>query len=360
MAESLKNIYTSAYIKKLANSIQSEYPKFDSVAFIKAVFNESWDSFELKQRMHHISYCLHQHLPVIYTKQIKILLNVCSQFKGYAALFFPDFVEQYGQDDFKNSIAALEIFTEHSSSEFAVRPFLIRYEKDMLQQHLLWVKHPNEHVRRLASEGVRPRLPWAAALPAFKSNPKTILPIYIQLLNDPSVYVRKSVANGLNDISKDHPELIHELLIKNKKTSAPTYALLKHACRTLLKKGDTKVLDYFGIKHQSEIKVLQFTLDKKRITLGEYVCFNAEIIHQESSTQRLRLAYNIYYKKANGELAPKLFHIGEYEVKPKQSIKVTRKKQMIDYTTRKHYKGQHKVGLVVNGKELTTVDFELH
>lgn len=155
-------------------------------------------------------------------------------------MFFQDFVEVFGLEDFENSIKALEVFTLESSSEFAVRAFILKYEYQTMQQMKLWTQSSNEHIRRLACEGCRPRLPWAVALPKFKQDPSSVLEIIELLKNDESLYVRKSVANNLNDISKDNPELLLKFVKENLGFSKELDWICKHASRTLLKKGINK------------------------------------------------------------------------------------------------------------------------
>ncbi|MDZ7819313.1 MAG: DNA alkylation repair protein [Aliarcobacter sp.] len=130
-------------------------------------------------------------------------------------MVFQDFVEVFGLDDFDESMKALEVFTQDSSSEFAIRQFILKYENETMNQMKLWAKSPNEHLRRLSSEGCRPRLPWAIALPKFKQNPEKPLEIIELLKNDKSLYVQKSVANNLNDISKDNPQIVIDFVKQN-------------------------------------------------------------------------------------------------------------------------------------------------
>jgi 3-methyladenine DNA glycosylase AlkC len=154
--------------------------------------------------MMHTSESLHIYLPMEYSESVQILMKAALKFSGFQYMFFPGFIELYGLDEYEQSIKALEIFTQHSSSEFAVRPFIKIYSHKMMEQMELWAESENHHVRRLSSEGCRPRLPWAIALPEFKKDPSPVIPILEKLKNDESEYVRRSVANNLNDISKDN------------------------------------------------------------------------------------------------------------------------------------------------------------
>ncbi len=360
MAEPLKNMYTPQLLAKLATIIAKKYKPFDEQAFLKDVFNKQWPTLELKQRMRHISQMLHKHLPVSYPKQIAILKPIAEEFSGFLALIFPDFVEVYGLDDFATSIDALEHFTQYSSSEFAVRPFIIKYEKQMVKQHLAWAKHHNHHVRRLASEGIRPRLPWAMALPQFKKDPAALLPILELLKQDESEYVRKSVANNLNDISKDHPDIVLTIVKKWQGISPETNWIVKHASRGLLKQGHTEALSAFGLNNKLKATVTGLKTSKTELSIGDRFDFSFTVTMQEKKMHPVRVEYKVYYMKANGKQSGKIFQVGTYDMKPQAQLNIKRTHAFVDLTTRKHHTGAHKLVIVLNGKEMAEVPFTLH
>ncbi|MDQ7003957.1 MAG: DNA alkylation repair protein [Ghiorsea sp.] len=258
MAEPLKHRYNKAFITSLSDALLKYHPAFDSTQFQKLIFNAAWEAKELKQRMRHITESLYQCLPD-YQQAIPILKAASSQFTNtFEHMFFPDYVECYGLNEYGLSIDALEHFTKYSSSEFAVRPFIIKYPEKMMQQMKHWANHESEHVRRLAAEGCRPRLPWAMQLPMFIKDPTPVLGVLDTLQHDSSLYVRRSVANNLNDIAKDHPQIVLNIakawLGKNKDTDW----LIKHACRTLLKQGNTEALALFGFTPAKHIRIQDF------------------------------------------------------------------------------------------------------
>ena len=214
MAEPLKNMFNQAYLDDLGAAIQSHYPPFDTRAFLARVIDDQWEGRALKERMRHITTVLHGFLPQDYRTALDILRRVAptlSQY-GFENRIFPDFVGLYGLDDWEASISSLEQFTQLISAEYAVRPFILRDQERMMAQMLQWACRQNHQVRRLASEGCRPRLPWGVALPALQANPSPILPILERLKRDPSEAVRRSVANNLNDIAKDNPDVVIGLL----------------------------------------------------------------------------------------------------------------------------------------------------
>ena len=357
MAELLKNLYNKNLITNLSNEILKYYPAFKQQEFSRSVFNKHWKDKELKQRMRHIAECLHQHLPANYKKTINILKPVATQFNRFEYLFFQDFVECYGLDDFKTSISALEHFTQFASSEFAVRVFIIQDEKRMMKQMLIWAKSDNHHVRRLASEGCRPRLPWARALPCFKKNPQPVLKILQTLKNDESEYVRRSVANNLNDISKDNPEITLDLAQQWMEKNKNTNRLVKHACRTLLKQGNQQALKLFGFTEARHIKLSQFKVQAS-VNLGEKLAFSFLLKSKEIPLGKCRIEFSINFVKANGRRSKKIFKISEaeYTVKEKQIIKYFSFKKI---TTRKYYAGTHQLSIVINGVEQTPKPFNL-
>lgn len=352
MAEPLKNLFSKELVNSLANHIKQHHKNFNTNAFINDVFDTIWSNKELKQRMRHITECINKHIKIPYQQQVEILTEVAPQFKGFTAMIFPDFIEVYGLDNLTTSIKALELFTQYSSSEFAVRPFIIKYPKEMLKQHIKWAQHKNYHVRRLASEGIRPRLPWALGLTSFKKDPTPILPVLELLKNDESEYVRKSVANCLNDISKDHPNLALKIVNNWKGKTKETDWIVKHASRGLLKQGNIGALKTFGLNDQVHAKVTQLKLSKNILKIGDEFSFETSIQLLDKIAHQIRVEYNIYFMKSNGKQSPKIFQIGTYFIKPKQEIIIKRKHKFADLTTRKHYPGEHFLAIVINGKEM--------
>lgn len=359
MPEPLKYLYNQPLLEKLAKEMQKHYTAFNKEQFLNRVFDKQWEERELKQRMRHITHCLHAALPMSYAKQLHVLRKAAPHFNGFIAILFPDFVEVYGLDYPEISITALGEFTQYSSSEFAVRPFIVRYEKQMLSQHMKWAKDKNHHVRRLASEGIRPRLPWAMALPAFKQDPSKIIPVLELLKNDSSEYVRRSVANCLNDISKDHPDKVIELIGKWQNQSKETDWIIKHASRGLLKRGHQEALTHFGLNHRVKAVASVPELTKTKIKIGQSIGFSSQITLKEKQTEKVRVEYKIYFMKANGKQLPKVFQVGTYPMKPGERMLIKKVHRFADLTTRKHYTGAHQLVIVVNGKEVSHAAFEL-
>jgi 3-methyladenine DNA glycosylase AlkC len=360
MPDLLKNMYNQKSLREIALVFQSVYNAFPADAFLTSVMDETWADLELKARVRKISMSLGKCLPADYREALAILDQAAANCPaGFLGIFFPDFVEVYGQDEanWDLSIRALERYTVYWSSEFAVRPFIIDHEEPMMAQMYAWSQHENEHIRRLASEGCRPQLPWGQALTKYKKDPTPILPILTQLKTDPSLYVRKSVANNLNDISKTHPDLVAQLAQDWYGKNAYTDWIVKHGCRTLLKKGNPDVLALFGYHDVTSLEVDDFALGATSIFLGEAIAFSFAIFTKKAI--KVRLEYGIDYVKANGKRNRKIFQLSEISLKENEKKFYTKKHSFAEVSTRKHYPGTHAITLIVNGVDRGTLDFEL-
>jgi 3-methyladenine DNA glycosylase AlkC len=357
MPEPLKNLYSIDLIESLGEQVSSLYDDFDTKGFFRHVIDDEWKDKELKERMKHISESLHQYLPMKYSEAIEILTKSASKFSGFQYMFFPGFVELYGLNEFEKSIQALEHFTKHSSSEFAVRPFIIKYNHKMMGQIEAWAESENHHVRRLASEGCRPRLPWAMSLPVFKQDPTPILPILEKLKNDDSEYVRRSVANNLNDISKDNPKIVIGVAKKWLGNNQQTDWIIKHACRTLLKQGQPEIMKLFGFKKPEHIEVRNF-ITPKTVEMGGNLAFSFTLESHQEKLGKLRIEYAIDFVKKNGNQSRKSFKISESEVSGNNKI-IIKSHSFRKISTRKYYTGNHGIGIIVNGHELADMKFLL-
>jgi 3-methyladenine DNA glycosylase AlkC len=227
----------------------------------------------------------------------------------------------------------------------------------MMAHMFAWSKHENEHIRRLASEGCRPALPWAVALSNFKKDPTPVLPILEQLKADPSLYVRKSVANNLNDISKTRPDIVIKIAADWYGENEHTNWTIKHGCRTLLKNGNRETLALFGLNDTQNIKISAFCLEAASISIGGDIAFSFEISAKEAA--KARLEYSIDYVKSGGKRSRKIFKLSEVSLKTNEKKTYTRKHSFEDLSTRKHYPGIHSITLIVNGVERGTLNFEL-
>jgi 3-methyladenine DNA glycosylase AlkC len=244
--------------------------------------------------------------------------------------------------------------------QLSVHPFIIKYPDKMMQQMLVWSKHEHWGVRRLASEGCRPRLPWAMALPNLKENPAPIIPILENLKNDPARFVRLSVANNLNDIAKDNPQTVIDLMKRWQGESKEVDWIIKHGSRTLLKQGNPEMMELFGFNSTvKSIHIENFQISILKVKVGNSLEFSFNILNKNNKRTKIRLEYGIYYQKANGTLTKKVHKISEKEYAENSTTQITRKHSFRVVTTRKFHPGLHQVAVIINGNEFEKYDFEL-
>lgn len=362
MADLFKDRYNQESLYRLTKEIQGVYDEFPAEAFLHATMDETWGCLEFKQRVERIGTNLGKYLPDDYQAAIRIIDKVIRNYDvcldGFV-VFFPGFVALYGQDmqNWDISMEALARYTPYASAEFAVRSFILRDEERMMAQMAAWAEDDNEHVRRLASEGCRPRLPWGQALPRFQKDPSPVLRILERLKADPSPYVRKSVANNLNDISKTHPDLVERIAGDWYGKDTRTDWIVKHGCRTLLKKGNRNLLGLLGFADPGCVKVAGFSLGAASVSIGKKMTFSFEVTAKR--TTKVRLEYGIDYVKANGRRNRKVFRISELTFRNSGKRSYTKTHSFADSSTRKHYPGTHSVTLIVNGAERGTLNFEV-
>ena len=359
MSKLLKDLYDENYIQVLTNNITLNYPIFNTVDFTNKIFDNLWKSRELKQRMRHISTTLWGFLPKSYESSIDILkLTFLKMNDKYMLenMIFQDFVEVYGIDYFEKSMDALECFTVNSSSEFAIRQFILKHTDKTMAQMRLWAKSKNEHIRRLSSEGCRPRLPWAIVLKDFTYNPKKILEVLDILKNDESKYVRKSVANNINDISKDNPLIVKEIARKWIGINENINWVLKHGCRTLLKNSDVDILEIFGFAENKDVRINNFILNEK-INMGDKLEFSF-LLKSINNLGKLRIEYSITFVRQRDKYSTKVFKISEGNYN-QNSYEISKYYSFKPISTRKYYEGIHKLAIIVNGVTLDEKEFTI-
>ncbi|WP_298486771.1 DNA alkylation repair protein [uncultured Maribacter sp.] len=369
MADLFKHIYNHTFFEVFTSIFKEVVPSFNTKEFLNDIFDDEWENRELKQRMRHTTNTLHRQLSGNFEKDVADILRFITLWKGretkvspndgLAFIFLPDYLEQYGIEHYTLAMNATEAITAFASCEFSIRPFIIKYPEKSMVQMLQWASHNNLHVRRLASEGSRPRLPWAMALPVLKKDPAPILPILEKLKTDPSEYVRRSVANNLNDIAKDNPEVVIKIAKQWKGISKETDWVVKHACRTLLKQGNQEIMALFGFGKVDKFKLSNFKINTTKVKIGTHLDFSFDLINTNNTTSKIRLEYGLYYQKLNGTLSKKVFKISEKEYSPKSTTSINRKQSFKRITTRKFHTGKHQVSVIINGSELEKRNFEL-
>jgi 3-methyladenine DNA glycosylase AlkC len=277
-------------------------------------------------------------------------------------IFLPHtiYVTENGIDDFKTSMQAHYQLTQRFTSEFAIRPFIQRYPEKCLVLLTQWATDSNQHVRRLVSEGTRPRLPWASRLPEYIQDPSPVIQLLELLKDDTELYVRRSVANNLNDIGKDHPELLADIAKKwLVNASKDRLWLVKHALRSAIKRGEPGALQALGYGNVAEVKIEHINITPEKAKIGASVQINFELINQASQTAALMVDFCIHFIKANGKANPKVFKLKALELAPNQLHSFSKKVSLKAMTTRTLYSGLHKVEVIINGRNTLIGDFDL-
>ncbi|MCP4438383.1 MAG: DNA alkylation repair protein [Aureispira sp.] len=363
-------VLNAKVVKKLAIGIQNVYPKFDSKNFQKEI-NKTIDQLAFKERAQLIAGFLKKYLPKDYPAAAKILLDSLGSAKEGDKLTGNDtfyymphgvYVMQEGlaEEDFEQSMELVYELTKRFTSEWTIRAFLEKYPKRTLKRLAKWVKDKDEHVRRLVSEGTRPRLPWASHLVEFQKNPRPALKLLEQLKEDKSLYVRRSVANHLNDIAKDHPDLVTSTLKEWKKIeNEDTQWLIRHALRTLVKAGNADALELLGYAKNPAISISNLKVDKTSLKVGEILVFDFDISSSSKKDQQLMVDYVVHYMKANGKLAPKVFKLKKVALAAEETMHFSKKQSFKLISTRKFHAGKHRIEIQVNGQRFGNIEFEL-
>jgi 3-methyladenine DNA glycosylase AlkC len=364
----LRDVFNPAAVEQLADNIARVWPAFDRVGFVAAI-NSRLDTLSFGGRNALIRDTLRAYLPPAFPEAIQILLEALgpeiphcelSGFDSFTVMSQNDFVAAYGLEHLDLSLRALYELTKRFTAEGAIRAFLQQYPEQTLARLAEWATDPNCHVRRLVSEGTRPRLPLAPRLPAFVKNPWPVLVMLELLKADPVLMVRRSVANNLNDIAKDHPDLVVETLARWKQTEDPrTEWIIGHAARTLLKQGHTGALALLGYSAATNISVASLQLNQTRVRMGEDLVFAIEILSTTDAPQNLMIDYVVHHLKANGKLTPKVFKLAKKRLGPCETLTLTKRHAFRPRSTRIYYPGRHALELQINGQRWGWQEFEL-
>jgi 3-methyladenine DNA glycosylase AlkC len=374
--EPLKNMFNKKAVTKISTEIKRCYPKFEDKKFKKDILLKL-DSLELKERVELIADKLHQYLPKSYKQATKVIIKslvkerliddiVCNDVSETGILGFntwplTTFIEKYGIEDYETSLNAMMELTKRFSAEFAIRPYIEKYDQQVFNDFKKWIKHPNKHVRRWLSEGTRPLLPWGIKVENIHQNISRNIPFLKALFLDKEEYVRRSVANHLNDISKLDSKLMlktcKEFLVIDQ--SSETKWVVKHATRGLLKKGNKEALVLNGYVKMPKTEINTFKVLPKTIKEGDRLNLSFKFKSISQKTQKLLLEYIIYYPKKNGKLSPKPFRLKDFKMKKNEILDITKDIHFKKVSTRVHYPGVHKIEIQVNGEIMASSNFSL-
>ncbi|EKJ87809.1 3-methyladenine DNA glycosylase AlkC [Leptospira meyeri] len=362
----LKEMYSREWVLNLGNHLNVVDPKIKPLEFQKQVFSSPWKEMELKERINRLAEVVVQNwqgpIAEIYQNILTLIDSLRNQGVSdfnFPYIFLNDIVTKSGLSDFQTSMKAFEKITVFSSSEFAIRFFYKQHFDKTLKQMFLWSKHKDPMVRRLASEGSRPMLPWGIGIPEIKKNPEIHLSILESLWDDRNEIVRRSVANHLNDISKLNPELVLKFCNHKFGKTPELDKTLKHSLRTLLKKGNTQALGFFSYNTKWKPQKFKFSLSKKEVKVGNALEFKIALSQNSKDKTKLRLEYKIGFRLSNGNHGFKVFQLGERMLLPSETIEITKKHSFAPITTRVYYPGTHTVSILLNGNEYDMRKFEL-
>lgn len=356
--EPLKDqFFNPEFYQQLAQSVSEIQENLNKKEFVSSF--DGYEELELMDRMKQVAHVIHENLTGNYKHQIEKVKLLGPSIKGFAGMALPYYVEKYGLENYDLSIDALHYLTRFSSSEFAIRPF-IKQEFQQTMAHLKkWATDENNHVRRLASEGSRPHLPWSFKLDEIIENPDYTKPILNQLQKDVDLYVKKSVGNHLNDISKDHPDWVIDFLELWDLTDDHSAWMAKRGVRTLIKNGFPRSFGIMGFEKSPVYSMESFKVEHPVIELGEEQFFSFELISKKQSIQKLNIDFKVYYCKKAGKINDKVFKLKELNLKGGESVLISKKHKFSDFSTRKHYGGVHSISILINGVEQEKCFFEL-
>ncbi len=358
-APALKEMFNAAQFRRIADLLADVHPGFDRKRFI-TVATAGLDELTLIQRVRRATEASAATLPKDFVEAVAVLKRIAPQIQsGFVGIFPPDFVGQHGHQHFDASMDALKFLTPFSSAEFAIREFLKRDFGRTLAVMKHWSLDGNEHVRRLASEGSRPRLPWSFRLDAVIRDPSLTQPILENLKADPSLYVRKSVANHLNDISKDHPEVMLDRLNRWDLKNPSSAWIARHASRSLIKAGHPRSFRLFGFTAKPAVKISGFAITPAKLKLGGVLTFSFTLKSTAKKPQKLAIDYIIHYRKKSGRLSPKVFKLKETTLAAGASIAISKRQRITNFTTRVHHAGRHEVEVMINGHVVAKKGFDL-
>lgn len=368
MPEPFKNLLNATVVRSASRHLRRAWSDFDARSFERLSL-AGLDALEMKARAMHIAAALEATLPPRFDHAADVIESSLAPAAGDATtddglrgwVLWPvgEFVVRRGMGDPARALAALHATTQRFTAEWAIRPFILQHPQLCWDTLARWTADPSEHVRRLVSEGSRPRLPWGAQLKGLIADPSPTLPLLRALQDDPSEYVRRSVANHLNDIAKDHPALVSRWVEAHLPgASAERRALLKHASRTLIKKGDADTLKAWGLG-RALVGEASLAVSPKRVKVGESLRLDVTLRSTSPRAQRLAIDYAVHHVKASGATTPKVFKGWVLELAPREERTLGRNHSMRLITTRRYHAGRHGVDLRVNGEVVATAGFDL-
>jgi 3-methyladenine DNA glycosylase AlkC len=367
VASQLKDQFGTSVPRAIAAMISAVHDSFPQREFLRDAL-EGYEPLSLTARGAHIAAALHRHLPAEFPRAVKILVASATQKHAHQAssgmssfIYMPHmmFISRHGLEHFEESMRAQHTLTQLFTAEFSIRAFIERHPEKTLARLRQWASDPSAHVRRLVSEGTRPRLPWAGRLRGFQKDPRPVIGLLELLKDDPELYVRRSVANNLNDIGKDHPELLTQIARRwLRGASAERRWIVNHALRSAVKRADAGALGALGYGGKAAVKLRRVTIDPPVARIGGDVRIGFELANAGRKPQRVMADLVIHFVKARGTGA-KTFKLKALELAPGEQALLGKKISLKQHTTRKHYPGEHRLEALLNGQRIPLGKFRL-
>ena len=370
MAEPLKLFFSTALVRRLAGEIRRAHEAFPARAFIRQA-SDGLEALELMDRGKHIARALAAHLPGAYPDALAVLLRSLGPEHasdelvgaGMAPFFYLPhtlFVAERGLDHFDVSMRAQYELTKRFSAESSIRPYIAKYPDRTFDVLRAWTADANPHVRRLVSEGTRLRLPWAMRVPWLDANPDRVLDLVERLKDDPASVVRRSVANNLNDLGKVYPDLLARTCASWLLAApAERRALVEHALRSAVKRGDAEALRLLGYGRKASVSIEQVRLEPARVRIGGRVSIGFVVRSESRTPQDLLIDIAVHFVKASGKAASKVFKLTRVTLPARGHVALRTSVSLAVHTTRTPRPGRHAVDVVVNGKAQRVGSFDV-
>ncbi len=379
MAEAFKHLINPETVRTAGQHLQRVWPAFDRARF-EALALDGLDALEFKSRALHLCAAFEATLPEDFDqaadiieaslkpvtstsvdpdKELGLLKTDDTGLAGWALWATGEYIARRGLNHPERALQALHAITQRFTAEFAIRPLIVAHPELVFKTLASWTNDPSAHVRRLVSEGSRPRLPWGLRLKSLVLDPSPTLPLLRALQDDPSEYVRRSVANHLNDIGKDHPDVLAQWLGEHLPSAdRARQRLLRHASRSLIKSGHAQVMNHWGLGQAFEGTV-QWQVSPQAIHVGEAISLSLQLQSGSSQHQSLEIDYLVHHVKANGQTSPKAFKGCRLTLAPGASVTWQKQHSLRPITTRRYHPGTHLVELQINGQVMASAPFEL-
>ena len=347
-------------IKRIGKVLHELDESFQDGRFVAAIMQRKMDTLELKDRIAAVADTLEKFLPDSYKASIDLMIAAAPKLGMFENWCFLTVIERHGLSRYKDSLRGMYELTRHASAESAIRPFIKKYTKRIMPTLKKWTRDKDEHIRRLVAEGTRPRGVWVQRLDMFVDDPGPVIELLDKLRDDSSLYVRKAVANSLNDISKDNPEqAIATALRWRQDNNHLTNWIIRHGLRSLIKQGDPRAFKLLEFTDTPQLTVSDISLSNKRLRIGRKLRIRFEVESLAERMQKLAIDYKVHYVKKSGRTSEKVFKLAEKNLPPRGKLALSTERSFANRSVRTHYPGEHRIEIMINGKVVADATFQL-